>query len=78
MQRPRRGGRGRGGRRRRPADDGDMARAMAASMGQAPPTFRGTAAGKGGGPPTRRRSADERRESPPPRVDVVSHAGCKC
>ena len=46
---------GRGGRRRRSGfDDGDMARAMAASMGQAPPTFQGDGHRLGsGGPPTR-------------------------
>jgi len=52
MQRPRGRGRGRGGRRRRSGfDDGDMARAMAASMGQ---SFQGDGHRLGsGGPPTR-------------------------
>jgi len=59
MQRPRRGGRGRGGRRRRSGfDESDMARAMAASMGQ---SFQGDGHRLGsGGPPTRSKKKPRR------------------
>ncbi len=58
MQRPRGRGRGRGGRRRSGFDEGDMARAMAASMGQ---SFQGDGHRLGsGGPPTRSKKKSRR------------------